>query len=120
MTSCYPNVSPLWGNVKPGIYREPIYDEIGFWHWAPVPDITIWFDTPMTTEELGSSNVCYRLQGNVWFCPTVAAEQLPPVVVPLPTGNVKPMLSVTLVKMENHPEHVAVMFGQVLSNLNKT
>lgn len=32
-------------------------------------------------------------------------------------ANVRPSITLTSVKMENNPEHVAVMFGQVLNNL---
>jgi len=112
-----PNSSPHWGNVF-GIRREPMYDGYRFWYWGPRRDYTIWFDTPMTTDELSTGNVCYRLQGNVWFCPNTPIEELPPVAEPL-TGhaNVRPSITLTSVKMENNPEHVAVMFGQVLNNL---
>lgn len=99
----------------------PIYDDYEFWYWAPRRNYTIWFDSPMLSEELAGGNVCYRLQGNVWFCPTVPETELPPEVMPLPAapmgGNIRPMISVTSVKMENHPEHISVMFGQVLNNL---
>jgi hypothetical protein len=95
----------------------PEYDGYNFWYWYPRRNYMIWFDTPITTEELEGSNVCYRLQGNVWFCPSTPAEELPPEPIPLPTGNIKPSMTLTSVKMENHPEHIAVMFGQVLSSL---
>lgn len=114
----YPNTSPMWGNanVMVGSTATPMYDGYYFWYWYPGRDYCVWFDTPISIENLDNSNVCYRLQGNVWFCPTTPVEELPPAVVPLP-GNVKPVISVTSVKMENSPEHVAVMFGQVLNNL---
>lgn len=117
----YPNTSPMWcnANVMALSMTTPMYDGYQFYYWYPRHNYMIWFDTPMTTEELDTSNVCYRLQGNVWFCPTVPVEDLPPEPTPLPstTGNIKPSMTLTSVKMENHPEHIAVMFGQVLSNL---
>ena len=118
----YPSSSPMWcnANVMSSTVATPTYDGYKFWYWYPRHNFTVWFDTPMTTEELGTGNVCYRLNGNVWFCPTVPVEEIPPEVTPLPPlgySNVKPMISVTSVKMENHPEHISVMFGQVLNNL---
>jgi hypothetical protein len=102
----------MCGNVA------PMYDGHHFWFWYPGRDYTVWFDTPITAEQLESGNVCYRLNGNVWFCPTQPADTLPPEVTPLPTNaHIKPMISVTSVKMENHPDHISVMFGQVLNNL---
>jgi hypothetical protein len=78
----------------------------------------VWFDTPLTEDVVGTSNVCYRLQGNVWFCPYTPVEELPPEVVPLPTNaHIKPTITITSARMENHAEHVSVMFGQVISNL---
>lgn len=119
-SNVYPTTSPLWCNVTPTCGNiTPMYDGYHFWFWNPGRNYSIWFDTPLTELQLSDGNVCYRLQGNVWFCPTVPEAELPPEVIPMPSpvGNVKPMISVTSVKMENHPEHVSVMFGQILNNL---
>ena len=95
-----------------------MYDGYRFWYWYPGRDYTVWFDTPIMREELSGSNVCYRLEGNVWFCPSVPETSLPPDVVPLPSNaHIKPTITVTTARMENHAEHVSVMFGQVISNL---
>ena len=115
----HPNASPMWCNSNVmSTSLEPIYDGYQFYYWMPGRNYTIWFDTPITAEQLESGNVCYRLNGNVWFCPTTPVEELPPVITPLPTNaHVKPTITVTTARMENHAEHVSVMFGQVISNL---
>jgi hypothetical protein len=115
----YPNASPLWCNTTPGTASvHPLYDGAYFYYWAPRRDYTVWFDTPIMQEELAGGNVCYRLQGNVWFCPSTPESELPPEVVPLPTNaHIKPTITITSARMENHAEHVSVMFGQVISNL---
>ena len=126
------NISPMsswvWGNARvKSMSTEPSYDGDLFWHWYPNTRFILWFDSPMTEEELASGDICYRFQGNVWLCPNVPEETMPvepepmpePVgnVLPMFHGNVRPNLTLTSVKMENHPEHIAVMFGQVLSSL---
>jgi hypothetical protein len=113
----YPHMSPLWCNTAPETGTiTPLYDGHYFYYWAPRHNYTVWFDTPVMQEELTSGNICYRLQGNVWFCPTV--PELPAEVVPLPSNaHIKPSITVTTAKMENHAEHVSVLFGQVISNL---
>jgi hypothetical protein len=119
----YPNASPHWcnANIMVSSMTTPAYDGYNFWYWYPRHNYMIWFDTPLSEDVLGNSNVCYRLQGNVWFCPIVPEEQLPPEPVPLPMGNItsnlRPSITITTAKMENHAEHVSVMFGQVISNL---
>lgn len=117
----HPNTSPMWSNTctMSSSMTSPTYDGYKFWYWNPSNIYKIWFDTPIDEEDLGDGNVCYRLQGNVWLCANVTEEQLPPVIVPMPNpmANLKPMISVTSVKMENHPDHVSVMFGQIMNNL---
>jgi hypothetical protein len=115
----HPNTSPMWCNTTPiSSNVTPMYDGYRFWYWYPGRDYTVWFDTPIMREELSGSNVCYRLEGNVWFCPSVPETSLPPDVVPLPSNaHIKPTITVTTARMENHAEHVSVMFGQVISNL---
>jgi len=118
----HPNTSPMWSNTctMSSSMTSPTYDGYKFWYWNPSNIYKIWFDSPMSEEMLSTGNVCYRLQGNVWFCPSVPEKELPPEVTPLPpaaAGNVRPMITVTSVKMENHPEHISVMFSQALNNL---
>lgn len=115
----YPNTSPLWCNTTSTCGNvTPMYDGHKFWYWYPRRDYTVWFDTPIMQEEITGSNTCYRLQGNVWFCPSTPVSELPPEVIPLPANShIKPSITVTTAKMENHPEHVSVLFGQVISNL---
>lgn len=115
----HPNTSPLWCNTTPACGNvTPMYDGYQFWYWHPRHNYSVWFDTPIVTEQLESGNVCYRLNGNVWFCPSTPETELPPEVTPLPSNShIKPTITVTTAKMENHAEHVSVMFGQVISNL---
>jgi len=114
--------SPLWCNTSPTLGNvSPTYDGYHFYYWYPRRNYTVWFDTPIMEATLADGNVCYQLKGNVWFCPTIPVEELPPEVSPLPTvsttGNVRPTITLTSVKMENHPEHITVMFSQALNNL---
>lgn len=118
-----PNTSPMWcnANVSSTSTAGPMYDGYNFWYWYPRRNFMIWFDTPMAEDTLGTGNVCYKLNGNVWFCPTTSIDDLPPEPTPLPTGNIvsniKPSITVTTAKMENHAEHVSVLFSQVIANL---
>jgi len=119
----HPSFSPMWCNttITQTSISQPMYDGHRFWYWYPGRHYTVWFDSPMSEDSLVNGNVCYRLQGNVYFCPTVPETQLPPEVIPLPTSghasNIKPMITLTSVRMENHPEHISVMFSQALNNL---
>jgi hypothetical protein len=116
----------MWCNasVTSKSLAEPTYDGYEFYYWYPENSFTIWFDSPIIEEELENGDICFRIQGNIWLCPRSPQEQMPEAPaaeIPSPyavtAGNIKPMISVTSVKMENHPEHIAVMFGQVLNNL---
>lgn len=119
-SNTHPTSSPMWCNANVSIssITEPLYDGHSLYLWRPGTHFMIWFDTPITEDQMQGNSMCYRLQGNVWFCPE-PTEELPPVIIPLSTsaGNIKPSMTLTSVKMENHPEHIAVMFGQVLNNL---
>jgi hypothetical protein len=110
----------MWcnANVMSSSITTPMYDGLKYWYWWPGRNYMVWFENPISLEELSGSNVCYQLNGNVWFCPVVPTEELPPEVMPLPTNaHIKPSITVTTAKMENHAEHVSVLFGQVISNL---
>ena len=118
----YPNTSPMWCNVNAAITTSAVnnYDGYYWYTWYPHhKNWIIWYDTPLA-EEILDGNLCYRVNGNIWICPVPPTEgNITPIPTPMPEsmGNVKPMISVTSIKMENHPEHVSVMFGQVLNNL---
>ena len=119
----YPNTSPMWCNVNTAPMSSSInsYDGMYWYHWCPHDRWYIWYDTPMV-EGVIDGNVCYRLTGNVWICSIPSEIPMTPNVVPYPeslssTGNVKPSITITTAKMENHAEHVSVMFGQIISNL---
>ena len=116
-----PNTSPMWCNANSAVSSINVenYDGNYWYWWRPRYNYVLWYDTPFNTTTL-DGNICYRIEGNIWICPISPEEgNLTPEPRPMPvtSGNVKPMLSVTSVRMENHPEHVAVMFGQVLNNL---
>lgn len=113
----YPNASPAWcGNSMAVSNAINNYDgHMWYSTWLPYSvNFVIWHTQPLI-EEMLAGNVCMRSQGNVWICATPASGG--PIAGPAVESNVKPMLSVTSVKMENHPEHISVMFGQVISNL---
>lgn len=116
----HPTTSPMWcGNTMPVSNAINSYDGDYWYYWNPIYNYVLWYDHPFE-EIMLNGNVCYRLQGNIWICPieTEQANAEPiPMPVPVTSGNIKPMISVTSVKMENHPEHISVMFGQVLNNL---
>jgi hypothetical protein len=116
----WPNVSPAWCNVNVAVSTTAMnnYDGEYWYWWRPADNFIFWYDTPFA-EELIDGNLCYRVNGNIWICPISPEGNLTPEPRPMPvtSGNVKPMLTVTSVRMENHAEHVAVMFGQVLNNL---
>ena len=121
LNSYHPNASPLWCNVSVTSTKLPMFDGYHWYYWCSPDRWSVWFDDPMS-EFVIEGNVCYRISGNVWICPVEPpVDTLMPVPnpepVPMPTGNVRPMLSVTSVRMENHPEHISVMFGQVIANL---
>ena len=131
-TNCWPNASAKWGSNVSSLASSDLVspaqnDDWNYYcpksHWA------LWYDTPAETHVIDGLTV-YRLRGNVWLVPIYEQPYPEYKIWPPPsegniihpistqnTGNVKPMLSVTSVKMENHPEHISVMFGQVISNL---
>lgn len=90
----YPNASPLWSNCSLITSSlNPVHDGHLFWSWYPRHNYMIWFDTPLTEDVLSTGNICYRLQGNVWFCPKTPEADLPPEVTPLTQdGRVNPLL----------------------------
>jgi len=123
------NITPLsssaWGNTKIKTMTSlPDFDGDRFWYWYPDTNFILWFESPLIHEEIENGTWCYRIQGNVWMCPETPYERpvtgnIMPVPSPMPvsSGNIRPSMTLTSVRMENHPEHIAVMFGQVISNL---
>jgi hypothetical protein len=115
-----PTTSPMWCNTAPMSASSINYDGEYWYSWNPNhKNWIIWYDTPLVEEMLGG-NVCYRVNGNIWICPVVPIEESNIVQepTPLPTNaHVKPSITVTTARMENHAEHVSVLFGQVISNL---
>ena len=113
----HPNTSPMWCNTTVSTATMNNYDGYSWYYWSPKHNFIFWYDRPFT-EEILDGNVCYKFDGNIWICPKLPDnDYVSPIPTPMPAGNVRPMISVTSVKMENHPEHVSVMFGQILNNL---
>ena len=124
------NVTPLlssaWGNTNIKMTSTPNFDGDRFWYWYPDTNFILWFESPLIHEEIENGIPCYRTSGNVWFCPESPYERpiqgntmpVPPIPsLPEISGNIRPSITVTTAKMENHAEHVSVLFGQVISNL---
>ena len=125
--TCQPNLSPMWCNTAISTAAMNTYDNQGWYTWAPRHRMWFWYDTPMVIDAI-EGNLCYRLNGNIWLCPmpqepvepsaniVVIQPELPPGPMGM-NSHIRPSISVTSVKMDNNPEHVAVMFGQVISTL---
>lgn len=113
-----PNTSPMWCNVTPMSASINNYDGEFWYSWSPENWI-IWYDTPFV-EEVLDGNLCYKINGNIWICPIAKTNgNINQEQISITTANVKPSLTLTSVKMENHPEHVAVVFAQICNSLSK-
>lgn len=116
-----PNTSPMWCNASSVVNNVNVdnYDGTYWYWWRPAHNCIIWYNMPFETTTL-DKDICYKIEGNIWVCP-IPPEQgnlIPePSPMPIVSANIKPSMTFTSVKMENHPEHISVMFGQVLSNL---
>jgi hypothetical protein len=94
--------------MAPGINNISTAD--GWYIFRPSRPVVIYHDAPLNAME--DYDNCYVTLGNVKIC----LGALDNFMVPR-QSNVSPCLTLTSVKMENHPEHIAVMFGQAISNL---
>lgn len=139
----HPSTSLMWCNTNSLMSATSINNSDGNgWYWWQIkmPHM-IWYDAPIE-EEIIDGATCYKISGNIWICEVAVEESeypelpedeimslnkaVPDQATPELTGFhnktrantlINPSITVTSVKMENHPEHVSVMFGQVLNNL---
>lgn len=115
------NSYPTFSNHVPTTDTINSMSEHGCYYYNPQRYVVIYHDLPM--ETMVDNQGCFKVTGNIIICMANEQIEIPYVnygnLVPAspPYANVKPMISVTSVKMENHPEHISVMFSQALNNL---
>ena len=113
----WPNSSPMWSNTSVTSSAVNNYDGLYWYHWCPRDRWFMWYDSPMVEDQL-DGNLCYRVTGNVWICQVPNQEPLVPNIVPYPESvSSTSALEFNKVKLSSTPDHVAVMFGQIISNL---